>query len=277
MSTNARMSLADFNRLSSFIRTQYGINLPPTKKFLLESRLQKRLQVLGFGRFHEYCDWVMSPSGHREEGVQMMNLVSTNKTDFFREPHHFDFLQSYLLPEITHRTTSRNLHLWSAGCSSGEEPYTLAMVLAEYADKHHLPDFTIYGTDISTQVLEKAVTGVYPEECAIDIPINFRQKYLLKSRDQAKKMVRIAPAIRSKVQFGRLNFMEEHYQAPYSFDIVFCRNVLIYFDKPTQETVIRRLCNHLRKGGVFFLGHSESIASMDVPLEQIKPTIFRRI
>ncbi len=269
------MTMADFNRLSNFIQQEFGIKLSPMKKTMVEGRLQKRLRALHLNSYNEYCEYLFSNLGEQEI-VPMMDLVTTNKTDFFREPGHFSLLQSGLLHELTRRSEARPFKVWSAGCSSGEEPYTLAMVLSEYALTHPFPNFHIHATDISTEVLGIATRAVYPEARVADIPLSLRQKYLLKSKDRTQTTVRIAPEIRSKVQFGVLNFMQEHYEAPNDFDIIFCRNVLIYFDKPTQEQVINKLCKHLRKNGLLFLGHSESITNMDVPLDQLKPTVFKK-
>jgi chemotaxis protein methyltransferase CheR len=244
---------------------------------MLESRLQKRLSVLCMPSFKAYCDFVFSPQGQQEELIHMVDLVTTNKTDFFREPAHFDFLLAHALPEFISAHPERILKVWSAGCSSGEEPYTLAMVLSEFARTRSLLNFSILGTDISTQVLDKAVTAVYSEERVADIPLSLRQKYFLRSKATHQKTVRVAPLIRAKVQFARLNFMDASSDVLQEYDIIFCRNVIIYFDKITQEKVINRLCARLRRGGYFFLGHSESITGMEVPLVQIKPTVFRRV
>lgn len=269
------MTTADFNRLSKFIQREFGIKLSPVKKTMLEGRLQKRLRALHLNSYAAYCDYLFSSQGGQEV-VPMMDLVTTNKTDFFREPAHFALLESRLLSELAHRPAGRPFKAWSAGCSSGEEPYTLAMVLSEYALTHPFPDFHIYATDISTEVLGVAARAVYPEARVADIPLPLRQKYLLRSRDRAQSTVRIAPAIRAKVRFDSLNFMHENYEMPGDFDIIFCRNVLIYFDKPTQEQVINKLCKHLRKDGLLFLGHSESITNMEVPLNQLRPTVFKK-
>jgi chemotaxis protein methyltransferase CheR len=271
------MSNADFNRLSEFIYTDFGIKLPPAKKIMLESRLQKRLKALQLNSYKEYCDLIFSPQGQQEELIQMIDLVTTNTTHFFREPAHFDFLHRYVLPEYNRSHTNKTLQLWSAGCSSGEEPYTLAMVLKEHADGSPLPDFNIFASDISSHVLQKAVKAVYSEDKIANIPLNLRKKYFLRSKDRGDPTVRLNAMIRSKVQFSQLNFMDNALHTPHDFDIIFCRNVLIYFDKVTQEKVIARLCQRLRKGGFFFLGHSESITGMKLPLEQLKPTVFRRI
>jgi chemotaxis protein methyltransferase CheR len=243
---------------------------------MLEGRLQKRLKALQIATFKEYIEFLLGPRGEQER-VPMFDLVTTNKTDFFREPVHFTFLQSQILPTLTLRPGGRPLKCWSAGCSSGEEPYTLAMVLSEYAEHHPLPDFHIYATDLSTHVLAIALKAVYPESRIADIPMTLRHKYLLRSKDPSEKAVRIASSIRNKVQFSQLNFMDERYDMPGDLDIIFCRNVLIYFDKPTQERVLNKFCGHLQRGGYLFLGHSESITDMNLPLVQIKPTVFRKV
>jgi len=215
---------------------------------------------------------------HGDEVVHMIDVVSTNKTDFFREPAHFSFITQYILPEFVKQSpANRFFRAWSAGCSSGEEPYTLAMVLSEFILQYPAFDFSIYATDISSRILQKAVTAIYADERVDVVPMNMKKKYLLKSKDATKKTVRIVPTLRNKVTFNRLNFMDTSYDSPNNFDLVMCRNVLIYFDRETQEKVINRLCVKLKKGGYFMLGHSESIMNLDVPLEQIKPTVFRRL
>jgi chemotaxis protein methyltransferase CheR len=249
--------------------------MPPIKKVMLQSRLQKRLAALKMKNFNEYCEYLFSHEGQKSELMLMIDLITTNKTDFFREPVHFNFLTEHILPEYV-RQTSKEIKVWSAGCSSGEEPYTLAMVLSEFSENVHPLNFSILGTDISLQVLEKAAMAIYPEERVSTIPFYLKKKYFLKSKSVHKKTVRVIPALRSRVKLDRLNFMDHHYEVPYDFDIIFCRNVLIYFDKETQENVINRLCKRLKPGGIFFLGHSESIQGMDVPLLQLKPTVFRK-
>jgi chemotaxis protein methyltransferase CheR len=272
----AKMSTAEFNKLSTFIYHEYGIKLPPVKKTMLESRLQKRLQALQFSTFKEYCDFAFSTAGQHSEIVPMIDMVTTNKTDFFREPIHFEFLQTHILPAFINACPSKPLKVWSAGCSSGEEPYTLAMVLQEFSQTHIPLDYSILATDISTQMLNKAITAVYAEDRIAGIPLVLKRKYFLKSKDAVKRTVRLMPQIRSKVQFARLNFMDD-LDVPADFDLVFCRNVIIYFDKLTQEKVINKLCDKIKPGGYFFLGHSESITGMTLPLQQLKPTIFRKI
>lgn len=274
----AELTNDEFNKLSTFIYNESGIKMPPVKRIMLQSRLQKRLKELKMTTFKEYCDYIFSREGLNNEIIHMLDVVSTNKTDFFREPVHFDFLTSNILPELLDSSKSyKNLKIWSAGCSSGEEPYTIAIVLFEYLEKHPGFDFSILGTDISTKILQKAVDAVYKEERVEGIPYDLKKKYFLKSKDRENPSVKMGPMLRSKVHFDRLNFMDNSYSLRDMFDIVFCRNVLIYFDRETQEKVINKICTKIVSGGYFFLGHSESIMNMNVPLQQIKPTIYKRI
>jgi chemotaxis protein methyltransferase CheR len=273
---NARMTKGDFDKLSDFIYNQYGIKMPLVKKTLLESRLHKRLRSLNMTSFKEYIDLILSSKENDLEIISMINAVTTNKTEFFREISHFEFLTSFVLPKLSERT-NRPVKIWSAGCSSGEEAYTMAVVLSEFMENCNEIDYSILGTDISTDVLNKAAAAIYPEERVQSIPLHLKRKYFLKSKDVKNRTVRIVPALRKKISFLRLNFMDHKYPVDQMFDVIFCRNVLIYFDKSTQEKVINKLCEKLVKGAWLFLGHSESISDMKVPLEQIKPTIYRKV
>lgn len=275
----AVMTAEDFKKLSTFIYREYGIKMPEIKKTMLQSRLHKRLRELNMSSYKEYVDYLFSKEGQQTEVIHMIDMVSTNKTDFFREPVHFDFLHSDVLPEILMgERHSRTVKIWSAGCSSGEEPYTIAISLCEYAalNPAYPFDFSIYATDISTRMLKTAMEAIYKEQRVEMLPLNLKKKYLLRSKDRSNPTVRIIPDLRRRISFNRLNFMDSHYNTPDNFDIVFCRNVLIYFDRETQEKVINKLCSKLRPNGFFFLGHSESITNFDVPLQQLRPTIFRK-
>ncbi|MBI5057931.1 MAG: protein-glutamate O-methyltransferase [Nitrospirae bacterium] len=277
----AKLSDNDFSRLSNFIYNECGIKMPPVKKVMLESRLHKRLRALGLRTYGEYCDFLFSPEGMQDELVHMINVVTTNKTDFFREPKHFQYLASVVLPELINKKgagSSRKLMVWSAGCSTGEEPYTLAMVLSEFADHCYRGefDFLILATDISTKVLEKAKNAVYNHETVAPVPIELRKKYLLRGRDRSQNLVRIVPELREKVKFRRLNFLDGDFGMREPMDIIFCRNVLIYFDRPTQEKILNKFCRHLRPGGYVLLGHSETLHSMNVPLVSVSTTIYRK-
>jgi chemotaxis protein methyltransferase CheR len=267
-----------FEKLSSFIYKEFGIKMPPAKKVMLQSRLQKRLRDLNMNSYEQYCDFLFTKEGEAMELVHMIDVVTTNKTDFYREPTHFDFLRQTVLPEFVARERQKStIKFWSAGCSSGEEVYTLAMVISDFIEHNKGLDYSILGTDISTRILQKAFDAVYTEERIANIPLETKRKYFLRSKDRQKPSVRLIPEIRKKAYYQRLNFMDDSYNIHESFDVVFCRNVLIYFDRDTQQKVINRLCNHLKTGGYFFLGHSESITSMKVPLVQLKPTVFMKV
>ncbi len=270
----------DFLRLSDFIHAEYGIKMPPVKKTLLESRLQKRLRALELTTFKDYCDYLFSPQGRKKELPLFIDKITTNKTDFFREPDHFEHLTRSIVPSIidTWGGVPRNLRIWSAGCSTGEEPYTLAIVMSEFMENH--PEFkmtfSILATDVSMEVLRTAKKAVYHEIRVAPIPILLRKKYLLRNRKRDKKTIKIAPEIRKTVQFGRLNFMDHNFGLRQPVDIIFCRNVIIYFDKPTQLKILNRLCRNLVPGGYFFQGHSESVQGMQLPLKSVYPTIYQK-
>jgi len=276
--TTERMKLSEFHQISQFITSEYGIKLPDFKKTMVEGRLQKRLRQTGIPSFSKYIDFVFSLEG-KGELLEMVDAISTNKTDFFRESSHFDFLNSTFLPKYSAENSREQLKIWSSASSSGEEIYTIAMIIEEFnaAPENSKVNYSILGTDISVEKLRTAVSAIYPIDRIKDIPISFRDKYLLKSKDTSKKIVRFIPQIRSKAEFQRLNLMDTSYSVRQDFDIVFCRNVLIYFDKEMQEKVINRLCTKLKTGGYFFLGHSESIIGKNVPLRQIEPTIYQKI
>jgi chemotaxis protein methyltransferase CheR len=271
------LTARDFARLSGLIYAQAGICLGPEKKTMVEARLKRRLRSLNMPSYRNYCEFIFSRKGSEEELVSLIDVITTNKTDFFREPAHFDFLKQQALPELSARAASaRPLTIWSAGCSSGEEPYTLAMVLSEHAALHPGFRFNILATDISTAVLEKASLGVYTEECASPIPNALRKKYLLRSRGGEPRRVRIVPELRRMVEFRRLNFMDADYGMTEKADAIFCRNVLIYFDRPTQQSILRKLIAHLVPDGYLFVGHSESLHDMSLPVVPEAPALYRK-
>lgn len=274
------MAPREFDRLSEFIMTHCGIKMPPAKKIMLESRLQKRLRSLKISSFKEYCDFVLESEEGADELVHMIDAVTTNKTDFFREPAHFHFLAETALPEFLNENQggARNRFMvWSAGCSSGEEPYTLAIVLNEFELQH--PDFQygIVATDISTRVLDKARLGIYDQHLVANIPPATKHRYFLRSKDREKGQVRVVPELRSRVSFQRVNLMDEHLRVPELMDAIFCRNVIIYFERSTQNKLLARLCRCLKTGGYLFLGHSETVHGFDLPLVRISSTIYRKI
>jgi len=272
----AVLSARDFGRLSRFIYDTCGIKMPEVKKTMLEARLQKRLRSLGMNSFTDYCEYLFAPEGQERELVPMLDMVTTNKTDFFREPDHFSYLTQTVLPDWLKRH-SGTVSIWSAGCSSGEEPYTLAMVLSEFALRHPGFDFRILATDISTRVLEKAKNAIYSESQVEPVALELKKKYLLRSKDRSSGMVRIVPELREKVRFRRLNFMDEEFGMREPLDIIFCRNVIIYFDRPTQERLLQRFYRQMKPGALIFMGHSETLSGLDVPLVSVYPTVYRKV
>ena len=271
------LSPQSFARFAQFITTELGIKMSQAKVPMLQSRLVRRLRHLQLGSLEEYQEYLFHSPGAREELVHFIDAVTTHKTDFFREPQHFDYLVRAALPELNRNygRTDWRLKLWCAGCSSGEEPYTLAMVLSEYARQQPGFDFSILATDISTKVLNHAQAGIYDAERVEPVPLALRHRYLLRSNDPARQLVRITADLRSKVRFHRLNFMDADYGVKEMFDLIFFRNVMIYFDKSTQEAVIQKLCRNLRPGGYLFVGHSESLAGLNIPVSLAASAVFR--
>ena len=274
------LSNAEFEKLSRFIYAQCGIKLTTAKKNMVEARLRKRLKDLEMNSYSEYCDYIFSRDVDDSEITQMVDVITTNKTDFFREPKQFDFLSDTALPELINLDKTginRPLRVWSAGCSSGEEPYTLSIVLNEFANKINNYSFGILATDISTRVLEKAKLAIYDEDRVEPVSEELLKKYFLRSKDKQKKLVRLVPEIRNSINFQWLNLMESDFGFKERFDIIFCRNVIIYFDKPTQDKLIAKLISYIRPGGYLFLGHSESIFNNNLPIAQMMASTYRVI
>ena len=241
---------------------------------MVEGRLQRRARALGLHNINEYCRLVFDTCDLGDEAVNLIDAMTTNKTDFFREREHFDFLIKVAGPELA--KTARPAKLWSAACSIGAEPYSLAMILNDFIRDKLGWSFSILASDISTDALAKAVRAVFPLDMIEPVPKGMRQRYLLRHNDLSKPVFRIAPEIRALVHFARINLMSTPYPVDRDMDIIFCRNLLIYFDRETQEKVVRRLCSHLSPGGYLILGHADSVAGMTVPLDWLGNSIFRR-
>lgn len=274
-----RLSQRDFQRLAKFIHQYSGIKMPPTKVTMVEGRLRKRVRATGTGSLAAYCRLLFEDDGLATETIHLIDAVTTNKTEFFREPDHFRVLAEQVLPGIvSQRRTGATapIKIWSAACSTGAEPYTLAMVLAEFHRQVTGSHSIILATDICTEVLHSAVQGIYPDNMMAPVPPELRARYVLHSKDRMRGLARIAPELRGAVLFGRLNLMDSEYPVDRDMDVIFLRNILIYFDKPTQLAVLRRLCDHLRPGGHLFLGHSETLAGFDLPVRTVGNTVFRR-
>ena len=279
MSTHdENLSDRDYKRVCELIYTKAGIHLGTHKKTMIEVRLRHRLRALDMNSYGEYCDYLFAAKGLKDELVSMIDVVTTNKTDFFREARHFHFLANRAVPErISCRENGEPFLIWSAGCSTGEEPYTMAMVLSEYALNHPGFRFRILATDISTTVLEKAKLGIYSCETVEPVPEMLKRRYFMRSRKPGSNQVRVVPELRHLIDFRRLNFMDASYGISGKLNAIFCRNVIIYFDRPTQERILRKLCHNLEPHGYLFVGHAESLHEMDLPLAPVAPALYRRI
>ncbi len=268
-----------FARLSQYIESELGIKMPAAKRIMLESRLQKRLRVLRVSSFEEYLAIVFSDEGKKGELLHMIDAVTTNKTDFFREPDHFENLLNRVLPRLAAERTleiREPVRVWSTASSTGEEPYTIAMTLEQFREKNPAFSYRILGTDISTRVLERGRDAMYTEDRIAPIPLEYRSKYLLRSKNPEDRLFRIKPELRARVTFQRLNLMSDDFGLHKRFEVIFCRNVIIYFDRQNQTRLLRKLFQHLVPGGYLFLGHSETLAGMGLPLTSVAPTIYRK-
>lgn len=274
------LSLSDkeFRLFRDFIYEKCGINLPPAKKTMLSIRLNKRLKALNISSFGAYFDYVTSSGGHKEEQVQMINVVSTNKTDFFREEKHFHYLAKEALPNLAKKMNSvsgKSLNVWSAGCSSGEEPYTLAMVLDDFFTNSRSRAYTLLATDISTRVLTLAEKAIYPKDAVHPVPAKFKHRYLMRGKGDQSGFCRIVPELRKRVIFKRLNLIEGRYfDLKKKMDIIFCRNVIIYFDRETQVRLFEKFYDQLTPGGYLFIGHSETLHGINDRFQPLTVAVY---
>jgi len=271
------MSPYEFKRISEFIQNNFGIKLTDQKRIMVQGRLHKRLAALGMNSFSSYVHFLFSKEGMTNEIPVMVDLISTNKTNFFREAAHFNTLTDLVLPEYVKKHHFNTLNIWSAGCSSGEEVYTLAMIINNFMEQHKGYQYKILGTDISHRMLEKANKAIYDLRDVENMPLFLKKKYLLKNKNKEIKKVRFIPAIRNKTQFAYLNFISNDNELSTKFDIVFCRNVIIYFERHIQKLVLSKILEHIKPDGYLFLGHSESITDMNLPLKKISPTVFQKL
>lgn len=263
-----------FNQFASYIQTELGIKMPASKKMMLSGRLMKRMRHLKITSYKAYYEFVFRKEGNKTELSFLMDVVTTNKTDFYREKDHFRILTERVVPEL--RSEYGNaLHFWSAPCSRGHEPYTMAMELAEYAMLHPPFDFWVLATDISGEVLEVGDRGIYSEADIHPVPLDIRRLYMRRGSLKGREMVKMIKPIRDRVTFHRMNFMNDSYSIKEKFHVVFCRNMLIYFEKHIQEAVIHKIAQQMHPGGYLFIGHSESLQGLDVPVKQVHGTLYQ--
>lgn len=264
----------EFEKISSLVYDLCGINLHDGKKELVKARLGKRLREGNFKTFADYYRYVTTPEGS-DELITMIDSLSTNLTYFFREEKHFQRMKSILLQLQRDRTRSApRLKVWSAGCSTGEEPYSLAILIKETLG-NDIGEVKITATDISTRVLKTAMNGIYPEEKIKKLPKDILRRYFQYGTGASAGLFRIKAEVRQLIDFRRFNLMETP-PTDFRFDIIFCRNVMIYFDKVTQNNLVQRFFDCLNKGGYLFVGHSESLTGLKHSFNYIEPSIYRK-
>ena len=264
-----------FEKISSLVYEICGINLHVGKKQLANSRLSKRLRILGMSAFDEYLEYL---AGNPQEVIDMLDAISTNLTSFFREPQHFDHLSKVIIPRLVSergRDAHRRLRIWSAACSSGEEPYTIAIVIKREIEDLDRWDAAVLATDINTRMLETGKRGEYEETRLKTVPPAVRQLYFDCIVPKKPRRYKVKPEIRKLVAFARLNLLED-WPMRGKFDVIFCRNTMIYFDKPTQSRLVNRYYEKLNKGGTLFIGHSESLTGIKHQFKYIKPTVYEK-
>ncbi len=267
------LNLSDehFRKISHLAYQLTGIRLHD-KKDLVKSRLMKRIRALGLRGFSEYMEYLESDLLQRELPI-MLDVLTTNKTNFFREPKHFEFLRQRVIPEME---KLKRMRIWSAGCSSGEEPFSIAITLIEGISDISRWDIKILATDISLRMLAIAREATYELLKLENIPHEIISKYFSRSKGESGICYKVKDEIRSMVRFARLNLMES-WPMKGPFDVIFCRNVMIYFDDPTRERLINRFWRLLRPGGYLFVGHSESLTSLEHPFQYVQPAVYRKI
>jgi chemotaxis protein methyltransferase CheR len=272
------LSDRDFNRFRKLIFELAGITLSEHKRALVYSRLAKRLRANGLEKYSDYYDLVRQADPDSQEIVEFINAITTNKSSFFREPHHFDYLREEIFPGYLSELDSgkrRTIKIWSAGCSAGQEPYTLAMTLLEYFGNSTSVEFNILATDIDTNVLSRASQGIYNEEQVEDIPDYLLRKYFLKGKGERAGLAKAGKELQSIINFERLNLFDPTWPMKDKLDIIFCRNVIIYFNRDTQRKLISRMTRHLKPGGYLMLGHSESLHGYDSGLQHVRKNVYR--
>ncbi len=262
----------EFDRLAKHIHSNYGIQLKNEKKALVIGRLQNVLTQMNFNSFSEYCDYVLADKTG-EAAVTLMNRITTNHTFFMREPDHFDYFRDAVLPYLKGASADRDLRIWSAGCSSGEEPYTIAMIIDTFFGREKpLWDTKLLATDISEKMLDKARAGVYPNSGIAALPYNWKLSYF-RPRDSASSAVR--DQIRQEVIFRRFNLMSP-FRFRKKFHVIFCRNVMIYFDEKTRRELVNKFYDATESGGYLFVGHSEPLSRELTAYQYVMPAVYRK-
>jgi len=268
----------EFKLFRDLIFLKSGINLHDGKKELLRTRLGSRMRSRGLSSFADYYDLVKQDKTETEL-MGVLDAISTNITSFFREINHFNFLNETAIPQMVDRKAKSGdnfIRFWSAGCSSGEEPYSLAFTLLEHDKVSRSFEIKVLATDISLEMLERASMGVYGEQQLASVPNNIKRNYFQKGSGDSSGMYRIRPEVRRIIYFKRFNLMINTFPFKHKFDCIFCRNVMIYFDKPTQETLVNKYYQSLAPGGYLLIGHSESLTGVHHNFKYARPTIYQK-
>ncbi|MEG0108614.1 MAG: protein-glutamate O-methyltransferase CheR [Lachnospiraceae bacterium] len=267
------ISQRDFKRLVTFVKSNYGIDLSK-KQQLIVGRLSNTILSMGFNNFSDYVDYILSKKNPQDLD-SMLNKLTTNYTFFMREESHFNFLRETILPYLISTKKDRVLSVWSAGCSSGQEPYTISMIIKEFLGGQASQwDTRVLATDISKNALNAATSAVYDEEALKELPPGWKSKYFAKTEQQG--VFTVSPAIKSNVIFRTFNLMDP-IQFRIKFDIIFCRNVMIYFDLPTKNALINRFYNATNQGGYLLIGHSESLDKESTAYQYLMPATYRKL
>jgi len=275
------LSHAELELLRTFIYEVAGISLSEAKKQLVRSRLQKRLRALGLETYREYFELVKREQGAGPETTELINCVTTNKTDFFREGHHFEFIRNTVVPEIARRRsvlqTSNRILAWHAGCSTGEEPYTLGITLKEALASYPGWSYKQLASDIDTNVLSHAEQGIYAADRVAPVPGSLLNRYFLRNQSEGETLYKVRPELQEPITFRQVNLTADEWPINHAarFDIIFCRNVIIYFDRATQQRLFERFQQRLKPGGYLFIGHSESLHGVTDAFENLGRTIYR--
>ncbi len=273
------MSDREFSSLSSYIHSQCGINLTPDKKLMLVTRLNMRLKQLGMNEYSQYYNYLNNGSKDNCEFYKLLDAVTTNKTDFFREAEHYRILTNTVLPELLSLRSVKNkkgINLWSAGCATGEEPYTLAIVLSEFFSTNSGCGFSILATDISSKALSAAGKAIYREESAATIPEEMKVKYFLRGKGPRNGFIKVADELRKHVTFQWHNLKDNDFRFSRPVDVIFCRNVVIYFDEKTRYELFRKFYNMLTPGGFLFVGHTETVSFFKDKFIYVEPSVYRK-
>jgi chemotaxis protein methyltransferase CheR len=267
----------EFRQFQALIYREAGIHLAECKQALLVGRLSRRVRELGLASFGAYYERV-ADGGDPGERVRMLDAICTHETHFFREPRHFEYLQGTVFPrwkaDAQAGRRAKKVRVWSAACSSGEEPYTLAMLLLEHFPAAEGWDAEVLATDLSTRVLERARAGLWAMGKAEEIPPRLLKKYMLRGTRSQEGLMAAGPELRARVRFARVNLNDAHYPVAGRFDLVFCRNVLIYFDAASRAGVVDRLLEHVAPDGLFFLGHAETLNNVTTRARAVIPTVY---